>query len=64
MELVSVNIGTSQPIKAKSGQSGIYKMPTSMPIDITRLGLVGDAIVDTKNHGGVDQAVYIFGTPD
>jgi MOSC domain-containing protein YiiM len=28
------------------------------------LGLRGDAICDTENHGGVDQAVYIYGAPD
>jgi MOSC domain-containing protein YiiM len=27
-------------------------------------GLVGDQIVNTKNHGGVDQAVYVYGRPD
>ena len=27
-------------------------------------GLVGDEIHDTKNHGGEDQAVYVFGAPD
>lgn len=64
MELVSVNIGKAQPTKAKSGMTGIYKQPVTTPVDITRLGLVGDAIVDTENHGGEDQAVYVFGTPD
>lgn len=64
MELVSVNVGKAQPINAKSGMSGIYKQLVTTPVDITRLGLVGDAIVDTENHGGLDQAVYVFGTPD
>jgi len=64
MHLVSVNVGKAQPIKAKSGMSGIYKLPQSAPVPIGRLGLDGDAIVDVENHGGVDQAVYIFGTSD
>ena len=64
MHLVSVNVGKAQPIQAKSGMSGIYKLPQSAPVQIGRLGLDGDAIVDVENHGGVDQAVYVFGTPD
>ena len=31
---------------------------------MTKLGLPGDAIVDTENHGGVDQALYLYTTPD
>ncbi|MEP6871081.1 MAG: MOSC domain-containing protein [Anaerolineaceae bacterium] len=64
MRLVSVNVGTAQPIASKGGTSGIYKLPVTTPIHIGPLGLEGDAIVDTKHHGGVDQAVYLFSTPD
>ena len=31
---------------------------------ITSLGLPGDAICDVENHGGVDQAIYVYGAPD
>ena len=58
--LLSVNIGTARPIAAKSGMSGIYKTPTQGPVEITADGLSGDNIVDTANHGGVDQAVYAY----
>lgn len=66
MHLISVNVGLEQPIsKAKrSGKSGIFKQPQSGPVQIHRLGLEGDAIVDKKNHGGRDQAVYIYGGAD
>ena len=64
MRLVSVNVGTAQPIASKGGTSGIYKLPVTTPVHVGPLGLEGDAIVDTKHHGGVDQAVYLFGTPD
>jgi MOSC domain-containing protein YiiM len=64
MQLVSVNVGKAQPIKAKSGMTGIYKTPVLTPVDVTRLGLVEDAIIDVEHHGGLDQAVYVFGTPD
>ncbi|MBX3082967.1 MAG: MOSC domain-containing protein [Anaerolineae bacterium] len=66
MQLLSVNVGTVQPIQnAKpSGKTGIFKTPRTEPIKITELGLEGDAIIDTQNHGGVDQAVYVFTAPD
>lgn len=66
MHLLSVNVGTEQPIHngKQSGKTGIFKMPTDAPVQITHLGLEGDHIDDTKNHGGVDQAVYVFGTAD
>ena len=64
MHLVSINIAKAQPIHSKSGMSGIFKQPVTGPVKIGPLGLEGDAIVDNKNHGGLDQAVYVFGTPD
>ncbi|GGR22388.1 MOSC domain-containing protein [Deinococcus ruber] len=64
MRLLSVNIGTPRSIEAKSGQSGIFKVPVSEPVQIGALGLSGDHIVDTENHGGLDQAVYVFTQPD
>jgi MOSC domain-containing protein YiiM len=65
MQLMSVNIGRSQAIKAKaSGRTGIYKLPSGGPVQITSDGLTGDVICDTENHGGVDQAVYVYSTPD
>jgi len=64
VKVVSVNIGRPQPIATKSGRSGIFKRPATGPVAIGPLGLEGDAIVDTENHGGRDQAVYVFFTPD
>lgn len=66
MELCSINIGQAQVIQnAKaSGRTGIYKRPADGRVQVTVSGLVGDTICDTENHGGVDQAVYVYGTPD
>ena len=66
MEIVSVNIGRAQRIEtAKSiDMTGIYKLPVAEPVRLTTLGLEGDAVCDAKHHGGVDQAVYIYGQPD
>jgi len=64
MQLLSINVGKPHPIKAKSGMTGIYKQPTTAPVKIGQLGLANDSIIDVENHGGLDQAVYVFGTPD
>lgn len=66
MQLLSVNVGNEEPIKnaGKSGKTGIFKRPVNTPVWITCNSLAGDTISDTNNHGGVDQAVYVFGAPD
>ena len=66
MEIISVNIGQAQRIEnAKSiGVTGIYKTPAAAPVRVTTLGLANDAICDVKHHGGVDQAVYVYGQAD
>lgn len=66
MRLLSVNVGQEEPIAngKASGKSGIFKRPIDTPVRVTTLGLAGDKISDTENHGGEDQAVYIYTTPD
>lgn len=66
MELVSVNVGRAERIaNAKAhGETGIYKRAVGEPVAIGPLGLAGDTVCDTENHGGVDQAVYVYGTAD
>jgi MOSC domain-containing protein YiiM len=66
MLLTSVNVGKVQKIEnAKpSGVTGIFKQPALTPVRISREGLEGDAICDSKHHGGPDQAVYVYGGAD
>jgi MOSC domain-containing protein YiiM len=66
MKLLSVNIGAARAMsEAKiNGTTGIYKTPIDAPAYVGALGLTGDAVCDTKNHGGPDQAVYLYGAPD
>jgi MOSC domain-containing protein YiiM len=66
MKLISVNIGQERniPNAKASGKTGIYKTPIKTPVQITANGIPDDAICDTKHHGGPDQAIYIYGTPD
>ena len=66
MKLSSVNLGTGQIIAVGPRQvrTGIDKKPTLEPVQVTRLGLVGDEVSDEDNHGGPDQAVYAYTLPD
>jgi MOSC domain-containing protein YiiM len=66
MRLLSVNVGKAQAIEnaKSSGMTGIFKQPMQNAVAVHALGLEGDHINDTENHGGVDQAVYVYGQPD
>ena len=64
MRLEAVCIGQATAVAAKSGLTGHRKAPVAGPVTIGALGLAGDTIVDTDNHGGRDQAVYLFTAPD
>ena len=66
MRLSSVNVGQEREIKSAktSGKTGIYKRPVDGPVWVSVGGLAGDEISDTENHGGPDQAVYVYGIPD
>ncbi len=66
MRLLSVNVGQERSIEnaGKTGKTGIFKRPVAGPVAVTRGRIAGDTISDTENHGGVDQAVYVFGEPD
>ncbi|MEV6207129.1 MOSC domain-containing protein [Kitasatospora sp. NPDC051914] len=69
--LLSVNLARPRPNPAKPGvgETGIDKRPVDHPVELRapgpkhtglHSGLVGDAIFDTRNHGGDDQAVYAY----
>lgn len=62
MRVVSVNIGERKEIvwKNKTIETGIFKKPVQKPIFLGEEDVVGDAVVDRKNHGGIDQAVYAY----
>jgi MOSC domain-containing protein YiiM len=66
MQLLSVNIGQERT-QSKGNEletTGIYKLPVQEPVEIKSLGISTDAICDTKNHGGPDQAIYVYGMSD
>jgi MOSC domain-containing protein YiiM len=66
MQLISVNVGHEKTIhrKDRDEKTGIFKVPTDLPVRVNRLGLEQDVIVSKKHHGGPDQAVYVYGEPD
>ena len=66
MIIISVNLGQERTLQRKGRveQTGIFKFPTNEAVKITKLGLEGDVIVSKKDHGGPDQAVYVYGAAD
>ncbi|MCZ0203949.1 MOSC domain-containing protein [Streptomyces achromogenes] len=75
MKLLSVNVGRPLPVPYTSqpdGLTGIDKQPAEGPVRVTApgpkgvgaSGLAGDAVCDTRHHGGDDQAVYAYARED
>lgn len=64
MRVLATCIGAAEPIATKSGMTGHFKVPQAGGVTVGETGLVGDTIIDRANHGGPDQAVYIFGEGD
>ena len=44
--------------------TAIDKRPVDGRVDVRRLGVAGDSQVDTRHHGGPDQAVYAYARED
>src|SRR5512140_333389 len=66
MHVLSVNIGEKRTQPKGDGLeiTGIFKVPTDAEVQVSALGIPSDVIWDQKNHGGPDQAIYIYGAPD
>lgn len=60
--VVELRIGTVGriPHGPRSVRSAIAKVRTPGPVALDPLGFAGDAVADTKNHGGVDKAVCVY----
>ncbi len=63
-QIESVNIGTERRFDNDTGSTGIYKAPIQGAAAIHALGVSGDCVADTENHGGPDQAVYLYFADD
>ncbi|WP_324789115.1 MOSC domain-containing protein [Streptomyces sp. H51] len=75
MELLSVNVGRARPVPytdQPQGLTGIDKRPADGPVRVAApgpkgvgaSGLAGDAVCDTRHHGGDHQAVYAVARED
>jgi MOSC domain-containing protein YiiM len=68
MHLTSIQLGTPRTVgtpgstdpMARSFTSAIWKEPVAGPVWAGRLGLRGDAVANTKVHGGPDQAILMY----
>ena len=65
MSVEAVNLGRRETIQlgARSVDTGIDKRPVERAF-VGRLGLAGDVVADEENHGGLDQAVYVYSRED
>ncbi|MEO5576643.1 MAG: MOSC domain-containing protein [Gaiellaceae bacterium] len=65
MKLLSVNAGRSElmAIGARTVETGIRKGPVERG-HVGALGLADDVVADVENHGGLDQALYLYSSDD
>jgi MOSC domain-containing protein YiiM len=62
MKLLAICLGRPEKLPGKSFKTGIYKSAVNTAVMIDSLGLVGDAVCNTKHHGGEDQAILLEGS--
>ncbi|PIE48843.1 MAG: sulfurase [Flavobacteriales bacterium] len=62
MQIISLNIGDKKTVqwKNKTVKTGIFKYPVKHPLFLGDHGVENDTIVDTKHHGGIEKAVYLY----
>ncbi|WP_433167422.1 MOSC domain-containing protein [Kribbella sp. CA-247076] len=65
MRLLTVNVVEELiPGPKETGLTAIDKRPQVDRVRVGELGLAGDSVCDTKNHGGPDQALYAYAEED
>jgi MOSC domain-containing protein YiiM len=66
MRLMSINVGRRERLQGRhfDGYTGIHKRPVAGPVRVDDSGVDGDAVIDTRHHGGPDQAVYAYRQED
>lgn len=58
--VLGVCVATDDVDLGKVGRSAINKRPVDGRVAVGELGLTTDHVVDTRHHGGLDQAVYAY----
>ncbi|MEJ1110710.1 MULTISPECIES: MOSC domain-containing protein [unclassified Kribbella] len=65
MRLLTVNVVEELiPGPKETGWTAIDKRPQPGRVQVGELGLAGDRVCDTKNHGGPDLALYAYAEED
>jgi MOSC domain-containing protein YiiM len=64
--VLSVNRGQEADIVigGRPERSAIDKRPADCAVEVGPLGLAGDTVADKVNHGGLEQAVYVYARED
>jgi len=62
MQILSVNVGKSQPmtVKYQTTQTGIYKIPVKGAVAVSRMGLQNDVRIEKRKMGLEHSAVYAY----
>lgn len=63
LQSVNASAGIDAPWAAR-GRTGIDKRPVGGTVRVLTPGIDGDTIVNRRDHGGVDQAVYAYARED
>lgn len=66
MQVLQVSTGHRRRLEGASfrGETGIFKEARAGRVRVHALGVEDDAVVDTRHHGGPDQAVYLYRQED
>ena len=68
LKIHSIQIGTvrtegdpdSRDSATRQWTTGFYKQPVVSPVSVESEGITGDAVADTKHHGGPDKAILCY----
>ena len=63
MKVISTNVSDKRTviIGGETVETGMYKVPVTEGVFLTKNGVNNDAVIDLKYHGGTDKASYFFG---
>ncbi|BDD04712.1 MOSC domain-containing protein [Aureibacter tunicatorum] len=62
MKVISTNISSPKTVtwNDKTFETGIFKKPVKQGIKLDKTSVIGDTVIDTENHGGIDKACYLY----
>jgi MOSC domain-containing protein YiiM len=62
MKVISTNLGkpTTFEWNGKKEQTGIFKKPVSESLQLTKIDVANDTVIDRIHHAGINKACYLF----